>query len=87
MTLSEDENRSIKNIIEFSFINKGGKGFNGVRVFENRVSFETLDGAYALIYSVDGSIPEFVNDPSEKGKTNYEKIADHWYNARIMRKD
>lgn len=61
---------------------KSGNGsLNAIWVDENRITFTIECGAYALIYTKDGSEPTYVNSPDEGKKGQFEKINSHWYHA------
>lgn len=59
-------------------------GLDGIRVYENFVSFGIVTGSASLIYSESGEKPTFVNSPDgkhEPKKPYVEKITEHWYYA------
>lgn len=80
--LSDLHKQSIKNICKYSFVAKGGASFDVIRVRENIVSFDTVNGIYSLVYSVNGSVPKYLNKPNEDKYVRYERLNENWYNQR-----
>lgn len=77
--LNAEQQESMNNIIkaytyEYSYPNE-------VVAYEDRVSFHITAEWYALIYSVDGTEPTFVNRPSEKQRMYTREINENWYHA------
>ncbi len=79
--LTEKELESVSNIKD-AFTNKDAK-LDTIRVHKNRVSFCTNNGQYAVVYSLDDSIPTYVNGPEEKHNVFTKKICDKWYHVVI----
>lgn len=81
LSLTEKEQMSLKNICENSFITSN---IIYVMVEENRVAFKK-DDDYSLVYSLDGTEPQFVNSRDEIQTVSYKKLVDNWYEGRIER--
>ncbi|GHU83041.1 hypothetical protein AGMMS50284_5900 [Clostridia bacterium] len=83
LPLTEEQNDSLKRILEKSFVsNETVFRLDSVVVYKTHIAFKTFGGRYSLIYSIDGSIPPFVSSPAETSETYFEKLDDHWYNGR-----
>ena len=52
-----------------------------IEYYEERISFEIINGRYALVYSFNDEKPKFVNSPEEDGGFSVKKIEDNWYHV------
>jgi flagellar biosynthesis regulator FlaF len=77
--LSNQEQKSLSSVDE-AFKSKDAR-LDGLRVFKNRISFETDNGQYTLVYSIDDSKPTFLNLPGKDPNFYVRKIRDHWYHV------
>lgn len=48
---------------------------------DGRISFQTFNGQYALVYSFDDKKPTFLLYPEEEEKIYVKKIEKYWYNV------
>lgn len=55
--------------------------FDRILYYDGRISFNIDNGAYALVYSFDGSKPAFVMKPDEDIKISVKKINKNWYHV------
>lgn len=49
--------------------------------YEGRISFQTFNGQYALVYSFNDKKPTFLLYPEEEKKIYVKKIEKYWYNV------
>ena len=79
LKLSDSEQKSMNNVIkafeyEYSYPSE-------IDVRRNRVSFHITAGQYALVYSEDGSEPDYLNKPTEDTKIHVRSIDGKWYHV------
>lgn len=79
ISLNEQEQKDL-NIVESQFKDKDAK-LEAIYVYKNRVSFETHNGIYTLVYSPDDKKPTFINKPDEDTDFRVKKIGKCWYNV------
>ena len=77
--LSSKQQQSLNNIIksftyEYSYPSE-------IIVYENRVSFHEVSKQYALVYTVDGTKPDFLYKPTDSTKIHVRQIKENWFNA------
>ena len=77
--LSSKQQQSLNNIIksftyEYSYPSE-------IIVYENRVSFHEVSKQYALVYTVDGTKPDFLYKPTDNIKIHVRKIKENWYDV------
>lgn len=77
--LSGQEQKSLNSITK-AFKCKDAK-LDMLRIFKNRISFETDNGQYTLVYSINDSKPTFLNLPEKKENYYVRKIKKCWYNV------
>jgi hypothetical protein len=77
--LSEQEQKSLNSITQ-AFKCKDAQ-LENLRIFANRISFETDNGQYTLVYSMDDSKPTFLNLPGKDPEFYVRKIRENWYNV------
>lgn len=65
--------------ISESFPSEHGYEFAFICYRENRISFHSENGHYAVVYSVDDKKPTFWFTPSEEDDINVKKITKNWY--------
>lgn len=51
-----------------------------IRVAPNRVSIHLINGAYALVYTLDGSRPTYANSTRDED-IRVRKLRDHWFHV------
>ena len=56
--------------------------FNSVTVTKDRVTFHTVDGSYALVYSVNGR-PKYGNSPDEDAQIRIKAAGGDWYHIAV----
>ena len=77
--LSSKQQQSLNNIIksftyEYSYPSE-------IIVYENRVSFHEVSKQYALVYTVDGTKPDFLYKPTDSTKIHVRQINEHWFHV------
>jgi hypothetical protein len=77
--LSDQELKSLINL-QKAFKCKDAN-FIGIRLHGNRIAFETNNGHYTLVYSIDDSEPTYVNSPEENWEIYVTKIRNNWYHV------
>lgn len=68
-----------KSNIAKSFPNEAGYSFTSIMYTENRISFHSENGHYAIVYSVDEKKPTFWLTSSEEDDIKVKKITKNWY--------
>jgi len=79
--LTEKEFKSV-NSIRYAFTVKDAQ-LEIIRVYGNRVLFCTNNGQYSVVYSLDDSVPTYVNAPEEIYDVFTKKICAKWYHVVI----
>ena len=77
--LSSKQQQSLNNIIksftyEYSYPSE-------IIVYENRVSFHEVSKQYALVYTVDGTKPDFLYKPTDSTKIHVRQIKENWFHV------
>ena len=76
--LSDEIARNCKKIYD-SFPSEHGYEFDFICYRENRISFHSENGRYAIVYSVDDKRPNFWLLSSEEDDIKVKKITKNWY--------
>ena len=80
--ISEKLQTSLNRVTDEAFIANLDSRFDRIAYYNNKISFEIDNGAYALVYSFDDKKPSF-NTHNKTVKTHIRKIKDHWYHVFI----
>ena len=79
--LPDDVQAAFENIVRNAFPHKDAP-LDSISVHNGRVSFDTFNGLYALVYSPDKE-PTYVNSPDENEEIRVKSIGDGWYHVII----
>lgn len=75
-----DEELASSIVVYASYQMDDNKGLDRIYVYNNFVSFCTVNGCESLVYSVNGKRPKHINTPDENFyHISIFKITDHWY--------
>ncbi len=76
--ISEELQKSLNRVKNEAFIANLDSHLNEIAYYNDKISFEIDNGAYALVYSFDDKKPSF-NIPEKTIRIHTKKIEDHWY--------
>lgn len=79
ISLTDREQEDL-NIVDGQFKDKDAQ-LDTIFVYNDRISFNTQNGLYTLVYSPHDKKPTFINSPDDKTNFNVRKIKKCWYHV------